>query len=319
MTYRVLILCAHLQRTIDLYHHLFDEGDIEIDVPSLNGKQQLSESDLLEIIEHYDGVIAGDDEFTSAVLEKGKAHRLKVVAKWGIGVDAIDLDAAKEFGIPIYNTPGAFPDEVADVATGYILMLARQLHKLDAAVRTGTWLKHPGKTLRGKMLGVIGVGSIGRAIVHRGVALGMKVIGFDPFPIPQQFMEQTSIQQVPLDELLSLADFIVLACALTEHNYHLLSETQFHQMKDGVYIINVARGSLINETALIKYLQNGKIAGAGLDVFEIEPLPVDSPLHEFDNCIFGTHNGSNTVEAVLRVNQLSIQNLFKGLGIANAV
>ncbi len=308
MTHRALILCSHLQRTIDLYRETFAIHGIDIDVPSFEGKQQMDERDLLAIIEHYDGVIAGDDEFTAAVIEKGHAHKLKVIAKWGIGVDGIDLVRAKELGIPVYNTPAAFPDEVADVATGFTIMLARQLHKLNDSVRAGGWMKHPGITLRGKTLGVIGVGSIGRAIVERGRALGMNVIGYDVMPL-------SDITQVSLDELCQQSDFISLACNLTPDNHHLLSTKQFAMMKEGVFIVNVARGPLIDEAALIEVLHSGKVAGAALDVFEVEPLPADSPLRQFDNCIFGTHNGSNTQEAVLRVNERSIENLFKGLGI----
>ena len=315
MTYRVLILCMHLQRTIDRYRTVFAEHDVMIDVPSLMGKQQMSESDLLQIIEHYDGVIAGDDEFTASVLQKGKEYRLKVVSKWGIGVDGIDRIAAKRLGILVYNTPGAFPDEVADVAMGYIVMLARQLHKLHDSVKNGQWLKHPGITLRGKTLGVIGVGSIGQAIARRARSFGMDLLGYDPMPLSSDLSDEIGICSVSLDELLRSADFVALACALTNENRHLLSETQFAMMKNGVYLVNVARGPLVDERSLVKYLSNGKIAGAGLDVFEIEPLSLDNPLHQFDNCIFGTHNGSNTVEAVLRVNMLSIKNLFKGLGI----
>ncbi|MEM7534199.1 MAG: phosphoglycerate dehydrogenase [Chloroflexota bacterium] len=311
---QVLILCEHLQRTLELYRDLFATYDVQVDAPSLNGKQQMDEADLLAIIDQYDGVIAGDDEFTEKVLAKGAAHRLKVVAKWGIGVDGIDLEAAKRFGIPVYNTPAAFSDEVADVATGYLILLARQLHKLNESVRSGGWLKHPGITLRGKTLGVIGVGSIGQAIVQRGMALGMNVIGYDPYP-NSQFSETSGMPFVDLNSLLHSADFIVLSCALTAENHHLLSHEQFMLMKEGVHLINVARGPLIDETALVQALQNGKVAGAGLDVFETEPLPIDNVLHQFDNCIFGTHNSSNTKDAVLRVNIRSIQNLFDGLGI----
>ena len=126
---------------------------------------------------------------------------------------------------------------------------------------------------------------------------------------------QTNLKSVTIDELLGASDFITLACALTETNRHMLSYDQFAKMNDGVYLINVARGPLVNEEALVYSLLKGKVAGAGLDVFETEPLPMESPLRELDQCILGTHNGSNTREAVLRVNQLSIDNLFQGLDI----
>jgi D-3-phosphoglycerate dehydrogenase len=309
MKWRVLITCPHLQKTIEPYRSLFAERDIEVEVPPL--LQQLNEAELLEIIDRFDGVIAGDDFFTAKVLEKGK--RLKIVAKWGIGLDAIDLEAAKKLGILVRNTPDVFADEVADVVLGYIVLLARGLHKLDQSVRNGGWLKIQGRSLRGKTLGVIGVGSIGQAVVQRGVALGMSVVGYDVASIPESFVQETGMTQESLELLLQVSDFISLNCNLTASNYHFLGEKQFDLMKEGVCLINTARGPLIDETTLVKALTAGKVAGAALDVFEAEPLPMESPLRQFDNCIFGTHNASNTLEAVMRVNEMAIQNLLTGL------
>ena len=309
MKWRVLITCPHLQKTIEPYRSLFAERDIEVEVPPL--LQQLNEAELLEIIDRFDGVIAGDDFFTAKVLEKGK--RLKIVAKWGIGLDAIDLEAAKKLGILVRNTPDVFADEVADVVLGYIVLLARGLHKLDQSVRNGGWLKIQGRSLRGKTLGVIGVGSIGQAVVQRGVALGMSVVGYDVASIPESFVQETGMTQESLELLLQVSDFISLNCNLTTSNYHLLGEKQFDLMKEGVCLINTARGPLIDETTLVKALTAGKVAGAALDVFEAEPLLMESPLRQFDNCIFGTHNASNTLEAVMRVNEMAIKNLLTGL------
>ena len=309
MKWRVLITCPHLQKTIEPYRSLFAERDIEVEVPPL--LQQLNEAELLEIIDRFDGVIAGDDFFTAKVLEKGK--RLKIVAKWGIGLDAIDLEAAKKLGILVRNTPDVFADEVADVVLGYIVLLARGLHKLDQSVRNGGWLKIQGRSLRGKTLGVIGVGSIGQAVVQRGVALGMSVVGYDVASIPESFVEETGMTQESLELLLQVSDFISLNCNLTASNYHFLGEKQFDLMKEGVCLINTARGPLIDETTLVKALTAGKVAGAALDVFEAEPLLMESPLRQFDNCIFGTHNASNTLEAVMRVNEMAIKNLLTGL------
>lgn len=311
MTFNVLISCPHLQKTIDTYRDSLTEKGITLEVPSM--VQQLSELELLNMIDRFDGVIAGDDPFTAKVLEKGK--RLKVIAKWGIGVDSIDLEAAERLGIPVVNTPGAFPDEVADVALGYVILLARHLHKLDRSVRNGDWEQIPGTTLRGKTLGVIGVGSIGQAMVTRGLTVGMSVVGYDIYPIRQTFLEETGMQQIALDELLSTSDFIVLCCNLTPENMHMLSHTQFDKMKSGVRLVNVARGPLVHEEALAKALADGKVLGAALDVFEVEPLPEKSDLRQYDQCIFGTHNSSHTREAVARVNDMAIANLLQGLGI----
>lgn len=309
MKWRVLITCPQLQETIDSYRNLLAEHSVEIEVPHL--VQQLSESELLQIIEDFDGVIAGDDPFTAKVLERGK--RLRVIAKWGIGVDAIDLEVAKQLGIRVSNTPNVFADEVADVVMGYIILLARQLHKLDQSVRSGRWWKPQCVSLCGQTLGVIGVGSIGKAVVRRASVAGMVAIGYDVAPLPAPFVEETGLRIVSLRELLRTSDFISLNCNLTQVNRHLLSTSEFAIMKTGVYIINTSRGALIDEAALVQSLQEGKVAGSALDVFEQEPLPLDSQLRQFDNCIFGTHNSSNTTEAVMKVNEIAIRNLLDGL------
>ena len=311
MKWNVLVSCSHLQRTIDLYRAKFADSSIEIELPPV--KQMLSESELLKIIDRYDGVIAGDDEFTEKVLKKGT--NLRVISKWGIGIDAIDLDAAERLGIKVYNTPNVFSEEVADLVMGYIIALARKLQIIDRMVREGKWdeAQIQGISLRGKTLGVIGVGSIGRAVVERAVAAGMSVIGYDICPIPDSFIDLTGIRPVAFDELIQSADFISINCNLTSSNRHLIGQREFAMMKTPVYIINTARGPLVDEEALVKALQEGKVEGAALDVFEEEPLPNNSPLRQFDNCIFGAHNSSNTSEAVMRTNELAIKNLIDGL------
>jgi D-3-phosphoglycerate dehydrogenase len=310
MKYRVLISCRQLQETIDDYRSLFEERGIEIELPAV--VQQLTEKQLLDIIERFDGVIAGDDHFTANVLAKAK--RLKVISKWGIGVDAIDQEAAARLGIRVCNTPNAFAEEVADVVLGYMILLSRRLHEVHQAVRSGDWKKARGVSLRGKTLGVIGVGSIGRAVVRRADVVGMTCVGHDSAPVPAAFAEPGKVRMVGLDDLLGAADFISLNCTLAPSNYHMLGEREFARMKAGVYLINTSRGKLIDERALAQAIRQRKVAGAALDVFEEEPLPWSSPLRDLDECILGSHNASNTMEAVKRVNDLAIRNLLKGLG-----
>ncbi|MFQ6027627.1 MAG: phosphoglycerate dehydrogenase [Dehalococcoidia bacterium] len=315
MRRRILITCPQLQETIEPYRPIFERHDIDIELPTV--AQQLTEAELLDIIDRFDGVIAGDDEFTAPVLEKAK--RLKTIARWGVGIDGIDLKAAEKFGISVSNTPNVFNDEVADVVIGYMVMLSRQLHQLDRGIRAGNWPKIQGISLRDKVLGIIGVGSIGRALAQRGIALGMRVLGYDVNPISDSVAQAGGFQMVELDQLLQDSDFISLNCNLTAANRHMLGPQQFALMKPGVYLINAARGPLIDESALCQALGEGKVAGAALDVFEKEPLPGESPLRQFDTCIFGTHNSSNTREAVLRVNQRAIDNLLKELEKAGPI
>jgi len=297
--------------TLDQCQERFAAEQLDVVVPKI--QQQLSEAELCEMIADFDGVIAGDDPFTAQVLEIGRKGRLRALAKWGIGVDAIDLEAARNLGIYTSNTPNVFGDEVADIALGYTILLSRQLHRIDAAVRQGNWLKIQGTSLRGKVAGIIGVGSIGQAIARRFHVLGMEILGYDVHPIDPTFCQETNLKPVELEQLFQQADCIVLACNLTPQNHHLLSDTAFAQMKQGVWIVNVARGALIDEIALISALKEGRVAAAALDVFEAEPVDVENPLIQFDQVIFGSHNSSNTREAVLRVNQLAIDHLVRDL------
>lgn len=316
MSWRILITCPPMIMTLDHCQERFAAEQLDVVVPKI--QQQLSEAELCEIIADFEGVIAGDDPFTATVLEIGRKGRLRALAKWGIGIDAIDLEAARQLGIFTSNTPNVFGEEVGDIALGYTILLARQLHRIDAAVRQGTWLKIQGTSLRGKVAGIIGTGSIGKAIARRFHLVGMELLGYDIHPIDPTFCQETNLQPVELELLLQRADCIVLACNLTPENYHLLDEAAFSQMQPGVWIVNVARGALIKEMALISALKEGKVAAAALDVFETEPVSLNNPLLQLDQVILGSHNSSNTLEAVLRVNQLAIDNLVRDLKRAAA-
>ncbi len=311
MSFRVLVTCTPMLMSLDECQERFKAEELDVVAPKV--AQQLSEEELCEMIADFDGVLTGDDPFTERVLEIGRKGRLRVVVKWGIGLNAIDLEAAKKLGIYVSNTPGMFGDEVADAALGYILLLARGLHKIDTAVHRGEWLKIQGTSLRGKVAGIIGVGSIGSAIARRFSAVGMQVLGYHTHPIDPALCQEAGIQQVELEDLLRSADCLALSCSLNPKNYHLLNESAFSIMKDGVWIVNVARGALIDENALIEALESGKVGGAALDVFESEPLSEEHPLLAYDQVIAGSHNASNTREAVLRVNQLAIDILVREL------
>jgi len=307
--WRVLITCPQLQRTIEVHHQELVDHEIEADLPPV--VQQLSEEDLIRLLPGVDGIVVGDDPLTRAVLQS--ADQLKVVSKWGVGVDNIDLAAAEELGIRITNTPGMFGDEVADVVIGYLILIARQLHRVDRDVRAGQWPKPEGVSLAGQTMGVVGLGHIGQAVAKRAQAMEMEVIGTDVSSESAGAAQRSGVKIVDLPELFRQADVVSLNCPLTAENRHMISERTLATMKRGAWIINTARGGLIHEDALVSALASGLIGAAALDVFEVEPLPADSPLRRFDQVILGAHNGSNTEDAVHRTSVRAIDNLIAGL------
>jgi len=311
MNYRVLVTCPPMLGLINEFRHLFTEKSIDLHCPLV--KQTLSVEELKELLPQFDGWIIGDDPANAEVFKAGHQGKLKAAVKWGVGVDNVDFKAAKELGIPITNTPRMFGGEVADVAVGYVIGLARQTFWIDREVRQGNWIKPSGISLAGKTVALVGFGDIGRNTAKRLLAFDLKVIAYDPY-----FQSQDDLSQVESSiwpERVEEADFIVLTCALTPDNYHLLNADVFAKVKSAVKIVNVARGPLIDESALIDALSSGKVHSAALDVFEVEPLPLDSPLRSFEQCIFGSHNGSNSVDAVHRASHQAIALLFDFLGV----
>jgi D-3-phosphoglycerate dehydrogenase / 2-oxoglutarate reductase len=314
VTRRILITCPQMQAYADEYAERFKALELEADVPPV--VQHLREDELLDIIDRYEGVIAGDDQFTERVITA--ASRLRVISKWGVGIDNIDLEAARARGIQVTNTPGAFADEVADVVVGYLVLLARQLHRIDAGVRAGQWPKIEGTSLAGKRLAIIGLGAIGTAVALRTTAMGMVVTGFEVSADRRAVVQSLGVDLGDLEDVLGAADFVTLNCPLTSENRHMLSDEQFNAMRRGVFVVNTARGPLIDEAALVRALESGQVAGAALDVFEDEPLAASSPLRRFESVILGAHNSSNTAEAARRVNDLAVRNLLDALASETA-
>jgi D-3-phosphoglycerate dehydrogenase len=310
---RVLLTCPQMQANFAEHADRLSAAGLECDLPPV--VQALSESELLEIIDRYDGMVAGDDEITAAVLEKGAANRLKVISKWGVGVDGIDLVAARRLGVTVTNCPGAFDAEVADVCVGYLVLLARGLHVVDAKIREGSWHKVLGTSLNGATIGIVGLGGIGRALAKRVLAMEMTVLGYDPFPASQEAAAALGVQLVELDELLRSVDYLSLNCPLTADNRHLLNRDSLATVRPGLRIVNTGRGPLIDEAALLEALQDGRVAGAALDVFEVEPLPMGSPLRTLPHVVLGSHNSSNTAEAGARTSRTAVDNLLRELGL----
>jgi len=309
MKWKVLISAPYMQSVIGRFQPFFAERGIELFIPVVN--ERLEEDELIPLIGDIDGVICGDDRFTERVLNS--AHRLKVISKWGTGIDSIDQDACKRLGIAVRNTPNAFSEPVADSVLGYMLNFARRLPQMDKAMRNGVWDKIPGVSLRECTLGVIGVGNVGKAVVRRAVAFGMPVLGNDLLEMPDDFLVETGIEMVSKEDLLRQADFVSLHCDLNSTSYHLMSVDEFALMKTTAVLINSARGPIINEAALIQALQTLQIGGAALDVFEIEPLPIESPLRQVDNVMLAPHNANSSPESWERVHRSTINNLLEEL------
>lgn len=303
---RILVTCPPMLRQIDRFKPQFDALGWE--VTAANVVQVLSVEELVGLVPQHDGWIIGDDPATAEVFAAGKAGKLKAAVKWGIGVDNVDFAAARELGLPITNTPNMFGGEVADLALSYVIALARETFGIDRGIRGGQWPKPAGISLSGRTLGLIGLGDIGRNLARRALACDMKVVAWDPgFTAPPAGLEAVEVAAWP--DRIGEADFLAFTCALTPANQHMLNAETLAKAKDGVRVVNVARGPLIDEPALIAALQSGKVYSAALDVFEVEPLPATSPLRGFDRCIFGSHNGSNTIDAVERASHRAIESL----------
>jgi D-3-phosphoglycerate dehydrogenase len=262
------------------------------------------------LVPEHDGWIIGDDPATAEVLSAGKKGRLKAAVKWGVGVDNVDFEACKRLGIPITNTPDMFGNEVADMAFAYMIALARETFMIDRGVRNGKWLKPAGISLAGRTVALVGYGDVGRNLAKRLSVAGMNINIYDP-AVMEVNEEDIALHHWP--DKVGDADFIVLACGLTKSNYHIINKRLLENVKPGVRIVNVARGPLIDESALVAGLQDGKVFSAALDVFENEPLPINSELLGFERCVFGSHNASNTSDAVLRTSRQAIETLLKYL------
>ena len=305
---RILVTCPPMLGMKEDFLPGLEAQGYEVICPDV--VQTLSVDELKDLVPTCDGWIIGDDPATSEVFEAGAKGRLKAAVKWGIGVDNVDFSACEKLGIPITNTPGMFGPEVADLAIGYLIGLARETYFIDRQVRAGEWPKNRGISISGKTVGVVGLGDIGRNVVTRCQALGLEVVAYDPG------YEESPIRGVEMHTWpvkLDTCDFLVFTCALNEENHHMFNSELLAHTKPGLRLINVARGPLLDERAVEAGLESGTIHSAALDVFEVEPLPERSSLRSHELCIFGSHNASNTAEAVKKTNQTALRILIEFL------
>lgn len=309
---RVFVTCPPMLGLIDEFAGDFEARHLEC-VP---GKvtQVKSVAELIEEVPLYDAWIIGDDPANRDVVAAGVKGKLKAAVKWGVGVDNVDFAAFKDFGVPVENTPGVFGGEVADVALTYALGLARETYRIDREIRQNNgWPKPAGISMSGRTVAVVGFGDIGRQTAKRILACGSKVIAYDPLFRP---FEGLPVEFAEWPMRIGEADFIIFTCPLNASTRHMFNEALLQKLTPGVRIVNVSRGPVIDERSLLKGLESGVVHSAALDVFEVEPMAPDSPLRRFDRCIFGSHNGSNSVDAVRRVSRLAIEKIDRLLRTA---
>lgn len=251
--------------------------------PGLNLWQ---EENLIELLKDSVAVVAGSEPYTARVL--AALPQLRVIARWGVGFDAVDLQAADAQKIVVATTPGCNHHAVAEHSLALLFAVARGFPRLDQQARAGTWVRIPLPRLMGKTLGLVGLGRIGQAVATRAIGVGMQVLAYDPAP-DQKFVEQWKIELTDLDTLLSRSDHVSLHLPSGPQTKHIINRNTLARMKPGAILINTSRGPLVNEADLVEALRSGHLGGAGLDVFEVEPLPLNSPLLTFDNVLLSGH------------------------------
>ncbi|MFN7250423.1 MAG: C-terminal binding protein [Anaerobacillus sp.] len=279
----------------------------------LTTAQCRTEEDVIEACKDADGLINQYAPITRKVIEK--LEKCKVIARYGVGVNTIDVDAATEKGIIVSNVTDYCIDEVSDHAFALLMSAARKVVHLDKAVKEGIWdfnVGVPIYRLRGRVLGLVGFGQIPQALASKAQAFGLEVLAFDPF-VNEEVAKQLNVQLVSLDELCKQADYISVHAPLNEKTTGMITTAQFKLMKQEAFIINTARGPVIDEKALIKALQEGTIAGAALDVVEVEPISKDNPLMKMDNVILNPHVGWYSEEAQEELKRKTAQNVVNVL------
>lgn len=306
--HKILLTCPPMIGMVAEFQDDFKEAGFDVTIPKFT--QEMSEDALVEIIGDYDGWIIGDDPATRRVLEAGVRGKLKACMRWGVGTNNVDFAAFEEFNIPIENTPGVFGREVADLACHYVTALARDSFAIDREVKKGNWYKPIGTSLWATKALIVGMGDIGKNLAKRLAAHDVEIYYFDPYVAVEEI--SVAAKKVAWPEGLSVIDVVVFTAPLNVNTHHMFNQDALDTIKEKINLVNVGRGPLVDQNALIRGLQQGKINKAALDVFEEEPFNIEthSELLKFsDRLLVSSHNGSNTKEAVDFVSKLCIKRL----------
>jgi len=308
--YDVLITAPYFLPVVDRFRARLEEAGCRLRVEEVAERATVEQ--LTQWVPGIHGTICGDDPYTAEVLEG--ADELRVISKWGTGIDSIDQQACRERGIAVRNTPGAFSRPVADSVMAYVLSFARRTPWMDRDLKQGGWSKLPGYSLSEWTLGIVGVGDIGSEVARRAAPFGCRLLGNDIVTIPSELKQQTGLEQVGLEELLAESDVVSLNCDLNPTSRGLIHAGTLALMKPRAWLVNTARGPVVVEADLVAALREGRLAGAALDVFEQEPLPADSPLRSMDNVLLAPHNANSSPTAWERVHENTVDNLLEALG-----
>jgi D-3-phosphoglycerate dehydrogenase len=307
---KILLTSTSFQDTPGKHQELLKATGYEVD----NLRGPVKADVLLPIIGNYDGVICGDDEYTAEVIEAGKKGQLKVISKYGIGLDKIDLTATKEWDIPVTNCPGVNHTTVAEHVFALLLSFVKHIPTELAHTKNGEWTRYTGNEIFGKTIGIIGLGKIGKEVAKRASAFGLTIIAFDQY-WDQDFANTYKISQAHTpNELLAKSDIISLHTDLNAQTKHIISTDRIKNiLKQDAIIINTARGELVELEGLIWGLNEKKIKGYLTDVLEVEPMKKDHPLKNYSNVFITPHIGSRTFESVERQGTMAVENLLKFL------
>ena len=265
-------------------------------------RKPMTSEEVADLLPGVDGFIAGLDTIDAAALEK--ADRLKVIARYGVGYDKVDLEAARKKHIVVTNTPGANAVSVAELTLGFMLTLARQLPEAIDAIHQGKWQRFSGITLEGKTIGILGLGAIGKQLTRRLSGFDCRILAYDPYA-NVEFAKEHKVELVEQDELLAKSDFVSLHLPLIKETTGMVNADFFSKMKEGSFLINAARGGLVNEKDLLAALKSGHIRGAALDAFAEEPLDPANPLLALPQVIATPHLGAQTDGAVSNMGNMA--------------
>jgi glyoxylate reductase len=303
MSPKVLVTTKALTDVGSAATQLLREAGCELIIASQSGPYK--GETLTNLLAGKDAVLATIDHYTAEVFASPAASQIKIISRWGVGVETIDAAAATKAGVIVAYTPGLLNDTVADLAFALILAVARRVQEGHALLQQGRWQQLWGSNVHGKTLGLLGCGRIGQATARRAKGFDMRLLGYDLQPAPEA--ERLGIKFVTLDELLAESDFLSLHASFSSANRGLIGEAQLRKMKRTAFLINTARGALIDEPVLVRALEEGWIAGAGLDTFAVEPLAANHPLLRLPNVVLTPHQASCTRETGERVSLTAAQ------------